>query len=120
MGTKKADKVMTIGQDSKVLVMCQMGQVRSVCCAMLLKSRGFKDVLVGGTSVMSLPTQRMLFDWADAIFIVGEEMLLYQISDDTKYNHKKIHVNIGFDIWGFPYHPDLIQKLQEYLKNIGL
>lgn len=92
----------------KVLCMCQGGNSRSVALAFLMKYRYGEDSLSCSWEKNSPETLKMLFEWADRIFVMQEIFRQYV---PVEY-HEKLHVvDVGPDIWGNGLHPDLLNLL---------
>lgn len=103
--------------DTKIVTCCSWGQVRSVAARkVLIENYDCKNVLACGLDKNSLETLKMLFEWADKIFVVGEQRLKDKIP--SAYANKIIHVNIGQDHWGSHRHPQLAAILKPHIKRI--
>jgi len=103
----------------KILAVCSQGEDRSVAFAYILKAdKGMKDVLDCGIDVTTKNTFDMLADWADRIFVVGEDTLYRKVPQ--KYLYKTTHVDVGKDIWHDSRHPDLLRTLRVIINKLGL
>ena len=102
---------------NKLLSLCEGGNVRSVACAYLLKTKYGCDAIAASWHYNSRETLALLFKWADNIVIMQPQFKDY-VPD--KFHDKIVVVDVGPDIWGDPAHPDLIKKcdaiLWEYAK----
>ena len=99
----------------KILTICRAGLVRSIALADVLKLH-FEptDVLSLGIDFSSLPTQQMLFNWADKIVIM-ESHYLEKISE--VYKTKILICEVGPDTYGNPKNPELINKVFNWTRE---
>jgi len=108
--------------ESKILVMCQRGNCRSVATAFILKDhRGYNNVVTCGVETASLKTRRMLYAWAELIIICGEPELVNKVDPEfIQFMPNLFHLDIGPDIWGNPFNQDLLSKVNAVLKENGI
>jgi hypothetical protein len=96
----------------KLLTMCQGGNSRSVSLAYLLKYVYGHDALACGWEKNDVKTRNMLCKWADRIFIMQAE---FERFIPKKYKEKVTAYDVGPDIWCNPFHPDLLEKCNNYI-----
>lgn len=100
----------------KVLCVCHGGNVRSVGLKSLLQTRVTVcyDALACGVISNSDETIEMLCAWADAIVIMHPSI---RKSIPPKY--AVLTYDVGEDVWGNAFHPDLQAKLEKMVKERG-
>lgn len=101
---------------TKVLCMCQGGNVRSVALKYLLHYGGMKlDALACGWESNTDNTRDMLFAWADYI-IVMQPQFASRVPAAFHYQpggpRKLFCYDVGQDRFGNPFHPELQQMLK--------
>ncbi len=97
----------------KVLCMCQGGNSRSVALGFLMKYRYGEDALACSWEKNSPETLKMLFEWADRIFVMQEIFRQYV---PVEYHEKLYVTDVGPDIWCNGLHPDLHNLLISMLE----
>lgn len=105
----------------KILIVCRAGLVRSVSLANVFKLH-FEpvDVLTCGIGdhqlgkMNNVDTQKMLFDWADAIIVMQEH---YKQEIPKEYQNKVLICEVGPDTYGSPNNPDLIEKVFNWARK---
>lgn len=98
---------------SKILCVCKGGDVRSVAMAYFLKHGKNEDAIAASYQFNSPETLKLLMDWAD-IIMVAEDYMRNRLPIGNASKVKSI--DIGPDIWGNPFHPDLRNLIEERLK----
>ena len=99
----------------KILTVCERGNVRSVTVASILKDfYGLQDVLAMGVGVTTDETRHMLTEWADYILIVGQSELM----EVFKGHDNVYHLDVGYDSWLRPMHPDLVEYVLDELSEL--
>lgn len=119
---------------SPVLCLCNYGQVRSITMAEVLKSRGYIALAAGMFTTDPRPNN--MFEWllsaCETVIICNqpnvERRFKPDISEDhanmifhllDKYNEKVIVCDtVGFDRWGQPMHPELIERCELFLDSL--
>lgn len=105
----------------KILCICRNGNVRSVALAYLIKTIYGHDALACGIKKIGPDTKRMLFDWADKVFVLDKELLPEVMKDRTsKFGRKVRVVHVGDDHWFNPKDQELLHNLYKQLNNLGL
>ena len=99
----------------KVVAMCQGGNSRSVGCGFLLKYKYNIDALACGWEKNTPETLRMLFEWADAIFVMETAFTQYV---PECYHNKLFVVDVGPDKWCNSLHPDLLATIAPILETM--
>lgn len=98
----------------KFLTICEGGVVRSVCCATQLKLRG-QDAVAASWRFNSPETLSMLMEWADYIVLMQPDMHS-RLPQAKHFNKHKFRIlNVGEDIWGDSFHPDLREMVEPVL-----
>ena len=103
--------------NTKILCVCEGGNVRSVACAYLFKYQIGYDALAASWKRNSLGTLMMLYNWADRIIIMQPEFREKVIP--TCY-HKITVYDVGPDRWGSALHPDLLEIIETYMGHDSL
>jgi predicted protein tyrosine phosphatase len=98
---------------SKVLCMCQGGNSRSVALAFLMKYRYGEDALACSWEKNSPETLKMLFEWADRIFVMQDIFRQYV---PIEYHEKLYVVDVGVDVWANGLHPELLNLIISMLE----
>lgn len=100
----------------KFLTICEGGMVRSVCCAIVLRTHQH-DTLPASWRFTSAETMAMLMEWADYIVVmsqeISEKMLEKHPELMAKYAAKVRLLDVGEDVWGDPYHPELFGIVED-------
>ena len=98
----------------KILCICRGGNTRSVALKMILNKVGH-DAIALGAERNSEETLNFLGDkWADRVIVLHPSLMKYI----PKYLlNKTLLLDVGDDIWGSPFHPDLQRKLVELLNE---
>lgn len=97
------------GAMSRVLCLCEGGNVRSVALAAELKALG-KDAIAAGLRRNSANTIALLIDWADTVVLMSEDLLprWTPFHASAKAAGKGVMiVEVGPDLYGRANHPDL-------------
>lgn len=97
----------------KVLCMCQGGNSRSVALGFLMKYRYGEDALACSWEKNTPETLKMLFEWADRIFVMQNIFKQYV---PEQYHAKLYVVDVGEDVWFNGLHPELLNLLMEMLE----
>lgn len=94
-----------VTKETKFLCCCSWGQVRSVGTRSYMLNKGYTNVLACGLDINSLPTLKMLEEWADFILVCGEKNLM----DKARQVFQKpvVHIDVGCDGYGRYDHPSL-------------
>lgn len=101
---------------SKILCVCEGGNVRSVALAFLFKLNGV-DTLSCGVTGNTLKTSTMLYRWADNI-LIAEAWMLDRIP--AQFRKKVTDMEIGPDRWGLT-HKELLDLCRERMTSkLGL
>ena len=93
----------------KILTVCNHGNIRSVGLAYILKTLFKHEAIAIGVEDTTIKTQQMLFDWADKIIILTEDLKID--------NPKAIYFDVGKDIWFDAKHQGLVHKLYKELSK---
>lgn len=100
-----------------ILTVCDGGNTRSVCAALLLKdSYGERDVLAMGIGYTSEKTAKMLLDWADCIIVVAELRVRNLVP--RQYTNKVIWIEMEPDHWFNPFDSQLMLRMNKALVPI--
>jgi len=100
-----------------ILCVCQGGNTRSVAMACRLKEKyHLKDVIAIGTRRVSPETFEMMGNWADKIFVVGNEKIVREVPQ--KFRSKITLFDIGRDIWHNPMNKELQEIIRKELEKI--
>jgi predicted protein tyrosine phosphatase len=103
----------------RILTICQGGSCRSVTLATLLKYYcGGHDALAGSLAKNSADTLRMLYNWADLVFVVEPKMVPMLEERIGKPAEAGV-IDLGPDRWGMSMHPDLIARAVPLLAAAG-
>ena len=101
----------------KILCICQGGNVRSVCLKHTLNDMGH-DALAVGYGENSRETISALVAWADKIVLlipVFHDAISEAIA--THGGKPVVYYNVGEDVWGNPFHPELKAKIRTMVKE---
>jgi len=101
----------------KILCVCEGGNIRSVACAFLFKYRLGYDALAVGIAKNSVETRSMLSKWADRIIVMERK---FKGWIPTDYDHKITTYDVGPDIWGNCFHPDLLEIIETCMGHDSL
>lgn len=101
---------------SKILVVCQEGNNRSVTLAHQLKYLGH-DVLSAGLSTNSPETIQTLVDWADKVIATYREQLRYFDEHQPMLNVELW--DLGPDTYPRPFNKELLKKVQALVATRG-
>ena len=84
---------------------------------MIINQIGNFNILACGINRQTKETLAMLAEWADKILLAEQGM----INHFPEEYHNKIDkvFELGSDIWGNPFNPDLHTKIKEELKKIN-
>lgn len=93
----------------RFLCVCQKGCNRSVFMAYRLKRHGHEAIPCGWLTE-SAETLEMLCEWADTIFVMQGE---FREKISVKFHNKVYVVEVGRDIWGPRWHPELRKLIYE-------
>ncbi len=89
-----------------------MGINRSGAASIILKKYFKHDVMQAGYGITQPDTFKMLSDWADRIVICDNSA----VGSIPPGDQKKIAVfNIGDDVYGSPWQPDLQKKMMKMI-----
>ncbi len=94
--------------------MCQGGNSRSVALAYLLKYKYGVDALACSWEKNSEATRRMLFGWADKIFIMQAHFLEHV---PAEFRTKTQVIDVGPDVWFNGLDPELVALCDELLNS---
>jgi len=102
----------------KYLCVCNGAHVRSVTLARLLNKRGFEVLTCGVDSDFSDDTIKMLFNWADKVYVLGGDSLAKLMKRNVLTNETSGKIdhttfNVGLDDWKVPQHPELLKLLRD-------
>jgi hypothetical protein len=108
---------MVVQKNTKILCVCEKGNVRSVGIARRLKDgRHYTNVIAIGAVNTERPTLFMLCEWAEIILIAEP-----QFADLLPVGHEKIaDFTIGPDIYRTPTNNRLQNLVGHQLNKIGL
>ena len=95
----------------KFLCICQGGNSRSVALSFVIKYGTKHEALAASWEKNSPETFKMLFEWADNIFVLQEKFRRYVPVELWK---KLLVLDVGEDRWCNGLHPELL-KLCQYL-----
>lgn len=103
-------------KETKILCVCQMGNVRSVGTKYRLNKRKYNSVIATGVSSTDERTLTMLCGWADVILLAEPEM-----ADELPVGISKVdnRFTIGEDVYGNPMNRTLQELVKTQLDNIG-
>ena len=123
MSTTKQHEFSLRENASKIVTMCQGGQVRSVGLKFLLTYRYRHEVIACGWQSNSPGTRELLFRWADYIIIMQPCMeqhvpLIYHNREDG--TRKLFCFDVGPDNYGNPFHPRLLEALDAMVRKHGI
>lgn len=107
---------MKLTTDSKVVCCCRRGQVRSVAARNVLLNYGLLKVLTCGLENNDQDTLKMLYQWADAILVVGSPGVWLLLRPEYKY--KAHFLEVGHDLWGDYRHEELQCLLKPLISNL--
>lgn len=101
-----------------IVTMCRGGSVASVAAKMILQRYCGHEVIAIGLDNTSAATKKLVFDWADQIIMMSDEIwdefVVYNDENHEirdRYSHKLNVLNVGKDVWGDPFHEDLAIKI---------
>src|SRR5260370_16058849 len=101
----------------KALCVCNGAHVRSVTLARLLNKRGLETLTCGVDKDFSDATIRMLWEWADVVYIQKDSMgkLFKRFPAGPLPGNNKLDTrfDVGPDDWKVPQHPDLLRIMRE-------
>lgn len=103
--------------NTKILCVCEGGNVRSVACAYLFKYRFGYNALAISSRKNSLETHQMLWEWADRIIVMQPE---FKDFVEPLYRHKVTIYDVGPDQWGNCLHPDLLEIIESHMGHDSL
>ena len=104
-------------KQTKILCVCNKGNVRSAATKYCLNRRGYYDVLTVGSEIVSNVTFTMLCMWADIILLAKPS---HGARVQTEYSYKiNSQFTIGEDHWGNPVNLELEEIINEQLDKIG-
>src|SRR5579864_8658244 len=100
----------------KILCVCERGNNRSVCLARILKDYYGHDAIAMGSETNGYEVRQFLINWAEIIILLDERI---EVSGMAVSNIiKKIkRWDVGPDIWGNHFHPELERKLISYIRR---
>lgn len=101
----------------KILTLCAGGNVRSVGCRYLLHYKYGHEVLACGQDANTQETREMLYKWAEYIIVMSEE---YRKFVPAEYDSKTFIYEVGPDVFGYAFHPELLDKCNELIVQHGL
>jgi hypothetical protein len=103
----------------RVVCVCHGGNVRSVGLARILKHGDFgnHDAVAIGCTTAGRTVKELLFSWADRIVCMQPVM---RETIPERYLPKVRICDVGEDVYGYPTHPDLMKKCNEWLQVDGL
>lgn len=111
---------------SKIVTVCQGGNVRSVGLKFLLTYGDLgisHDVIACGWESNTEETRDMLFSWADYIIILESKFEQYtpeKHKNKEDGSRKLFCYDVGPDNYGYAFHPDLQKKLRGMVVSHGL
>lgn len=96
----------------KILTVCQRGNNRSAALAFILRDeRGPNEVInYGPLGGVSESTIDMLCEWAEKIIVTTTE-----VDVPEKFRIRRVFLDVGPDIWGVRFAPELLDKLRRLL-----
>jgi len=101
--------------ETKYLCICNHGNVRAHCLAWILRNRGYETIALSFHK-HSIETLGLVGDWCDKAFVMCED-----VEDQKKlkdlFKEKFVYLDVGPDIWGHPFNPDLKELLEEKLQK---
>lgn len=107
-----------MNKNTKILVICNKGNVRSVATKHALNQRGYKDVLTMGSTLVSQSTASLLAAWADIILLAKSSH--GSCIPIEKYYKVKGDFKLGDDKYGDPTNWVLTETVNKQLDAIGL
>ena len=100
----------------KILCVCQGGNVRSVGFAKLLKDAG-ADALACGARDNSIQTLAHLFNWADIIVLMSEQIKEHLPEYLLRPVFPIVVIEVGPDNYHKHTHPELLAKLKPVVEE---
>lgn len=109
---------------NKILTVCENGNIRSACMKYLIVTlyRHKYDVINIGVRNTSKETKKMLYHWADKIFVMDKDLydeVLFDIPTNKDIN-QVILTNVGTDIWWDAKNQQLIHKCLKLISTLNL
>lgn len=115
---------------SPILCLCNYGQVRSVTMARLLEKKGYQTLAVGMLN-NSTDTLDRLCSAAKTVIVVNKTNVDRRFRKDTSDSHAQMILEVldkhkdktyicdtvGFDRWGVPMHPELVERCELFLES---
>lgn len=98
----------------KILCVCQRGNSRSVGMAFALKEIYNTEAIACGIDAVSSDTWKLLYDWADLVVVMHDELLPY-IPAETQDKIKLC--NVGEDIYWRGVDLNLLDQCRNFIKN---
>lgn len=105
-------QVPTLG--TRVLCICEGGNVRSVGLAFRLKQCHGLDAIAASWRFNSPETLKLLYGWADRIVVMQPEMWEHV---PAEFRSKAAICDVGPDNYGTAFHPVLQDRLERLLKG---
>lgn len=101
----------------KIVTMCRGGHVRSVGLKFILRYSYGHDVIACGWEGNAAETREMLFKWADYIVVL---MKGFEDYVPVEFRPKTFCYDVGEDVFGNPFHPQLQAALKGMIQKHGL
>lgn len=101
----------------KALCICQYGHSRSVAMCRSLHAKGHEAVAVGYDTAPS--AIRPLYEWADVVIFMANNFILRAGLDMVELSQKGVICHVGPDVWSNPYHPELKQLCDAFVREKG-
>lgn len=95
----------------RFLCVCRGGNVRSVALAYLLKYGHGQDAMAVSAECNTADTLQMLCNWADYVILLTPEVFPF-LDGKCLWTEKFAMVDVGPDIYGAAFHPELQAKLK--------
>ena len=105
-----------VSKETKILCICQYGNVRSVGTKRRLTRRGYRNVIATGAENCGSETLMVLVDWADVV-LVAEPHLADLLPPSGKVD---VRFTIGPDVFGNSASRALQDVVKEQLNGIGM
>lgn len=97
----------------KILCVCERGNNRSVCLARILKDYYGHDAIAIGSETNGVDILITLSSWADMIIVLDKRIDIV----GKNFHEKLLLWDIGPDVWGINFHPELERKLLSYIRR---
>lgn len=114
-----------------ILCLCNYGQVRSVTMSKILEERGYQSLFAGMINTHPNFLNKII-ESVETVIVCNKPNVERKFDTDTSQDHAKMILSVlethkdkiltcdtvGFDRWGVPMHPDLVEKCKLFLDNL--